>query len=243
MTTQSLQKACWCTGQKIWPTSLFSRIHLLTYEVCSGIRKFSLIVANLLTLYLCYRSVHVRSEVITIMTMKSTTFWHVMLHAVWLTFQPEDEGSTFLWKVCKLLQYYTMSNTSRQDIQSSYELVPITVMPFTASTHLFQVCSTFLPEAGLATTVSGIWNISYSKRLLAERAGFDSHQCKIFVFSTSSRQTPGLTQTPIQWALGPLSPRVKRPGPEADHSPSFNAEYKKSTTLPPLPHMSSWRGL
>jgi hypothetical protein len=40
-------------------------------------------------------------------------------------------------------------------------------------------------------------------------------------------------------ALGTLSPGVKRPGREADHSPS-SAEVKNGGAVPPLPYMSSW---
>jgi hypothetical protein len=41
----------------------------------------------------------------------------------------------------------------------------------------------------------------------------------VFHFPTTSRLTLGPTQPPTQWAPGPLSPRVKRLGREADHSP------------------------
>jgi hypothetical protein len=40
----------------------------------------------------------------------------------------------------------------------------------------------------------------------------------------SSRQLWGPLQPPTQWVLGVLSPGVKRPGREADHSPPTNAE-------------------
>jgi hypothetical protein len=36
------------------------------------------------------------------------------------------------------------------------------------------------------------------------------------------------TQFPIQWVRGALSPGVKRPGREADHSPPTSAEVKKT---------------
>jgi hypothetical protein len=38
---------------------------------------------------------------------------------------------------------------------------------------------------------------------------------------------------------GVLSPGVKRPGREADHSPLSSAEVKNGGAIPPLPHMSS----
>jgi hypothetical protein len=52
-------------------------------------------------------------------------------------------------------------------------------------------------------------------------------QFKNFLFSKSSRPALGFTQPPIQWVLGDLSPGVKRPGREADHSPPTSAEVKK----------------
>jgi hypothetical protein len=57
-----------------------------------------------------------------------------------------------------------------------------------------------------------------------------------FHFSTSPRPALVSTQPPIQWVPGPLSPGVKRPAREADHSPPTNAEVKKMwiyTSTPP----------
>jgi hypothetical protein len=59
---------------------------------------------------------------------------------------------------------------------------------------------------------------------------------KNFQFSMSSRPVLGPTQPPIQWAPGVLSPEVKLPEREADHSPPTRAEVKKSwvyTCTPP----------
>jgi len=41
---------------------------------------------------------------------------------------------------------------------------------------------------------------------------------EIFPFATMSRLVLGPTQPPTQWIPGVLSLRIKRPGPEADHS-------------------------
>jgi hypothetical protein len=60
-------------------------------------------------------------------------------------------------------------------------------------------------------------------------------------FSTSSRPTLGPTQPPIQWVPGALSPGVKRPGCEADHSAPTSAEVKKMwiyTSTPPYAFMA-----
>jgi hypothetical protein len=50
---------------------------------------------------------------------------------------------------------------------------------------------------------------------------------KDFLFCTSSRPSVGPTQPPIQWVPGALSPGLKQPGREADHSPPASAEVKK----------------
>jgi hypothetical protein len=46
------------------------------------------------------------------------------------------------------------------------------------------------------------------------------------ILFTSSTPDLGFTQ-PIQWVPGALSPGVKRPGREADHSPPASVEVKK----------------
>jgi hypothetical protein len=52
---------------------------------------------------------------------------------------------------------------------------------------------------------------------------------KIFLYSTLSRPALRSTQPPpIQWVLGSLSPRIKQPGHEANHSPPASAEIKKT---------------
>jgi hypothetical protein len=65
--------------------------------------------------------------------------------------------------------------------------------------------------------------------------------CKIFLFPTVSTPVLKPTQPPIQWVPGALSPRVKRPGREADHSPPSSAEVKNGGDILSLPHTSSWR--
>jgi hypothetical protein len=47
-------------------------------------------------------------------------------------------------------------------------------------------------------------------------------------FSTERRPALGSTQPPIQWVPGALSPRVKRQGREADHSPPSSADVKNA---------------
>jgi hypothetical protein len=45
------------------------------------------------------------------------------------------------------------------------------------------------------------------------------------------------TQRPIQRVPGALSPGVKLPGLEADHSPPPNADFKNDGALPPFHQM------
>jgi hypothetical protein len=51
---------------------------------------------------------------------------------------------------------------------------------------------------------------------------------KNFLLSAASRLALGPTQLPIQRVPGALSPGVKQPGREADHSPQTSAEVKKT---------------
>jgi hypothetical protein len=62
----------------------------------------------------------------------------------------------------------------------------------------------------------------------------------MFLLSTASRPPLGLAQPPITWVPGALSLGVKRPGPEADHSPPSGSEVKNGGAMHPLPHTSSW---
>jgi hypothetical protein len=45
-------------------------------------------------------------------------------------------------------------------------------------------------------------------------------------FVNVSRQALEPTHPPNEWVPGPLSPEIKWPGREADHSPPFSAEVK-----------------
>jgi hypothetical protein len=66
---------------------------------------------------------------------------------------------------------------------------------------------------------------------------------KVFIFSTASRPVLGPTQPPILWAQAALSPGVKWPDREADHSPPSNAEVKNGKAMPSLPNSSSWHSV
>jgi hypothetical protein len=64
---------------------------------------------------------------------------------------------------------------------------------------------------------------------------------KNFCFSISSTPALGPTQSPTQWVPRDLSPRVKRQGPETDHSPPNSAEVKNGSVHPLPPYvLMSW---
>jgi hypothetical protein len=60
-----------------------------------------------------------------------------------------------------------------------------------------------------------------------------------FSFAIAFRPPLGPTQPPVQRAHGSLSPGIKRPGREIDHSPPSSAEIKNDGVTLPLPLMSS----
>jgi hypothetical protein len=75
--------------------------------------------------------------------------------------------------------------------------------------------------------------------------GFDSRRgLGIFLFTTAmSRTAQGPTQPPIQWVPGALTPGLKWPGREANHSPASSAEVNESVELYfHSPNTPSWRG-
>jgi hypothetical protein len=63
---------------------------------------------------------------------------------------------------------------------------------------------------------------------------------KIFILCIASTVAVEHTQPPIQWVFGAISPGVKQPGHEADHSPLSSAEVKNGQAIPVFPHMTSW---
>jgi len=74
-------------------------------------------------------------------------------------------------------------------------------------------------------------------RLQAGQLWFNSQQGQgIVLFTMTSRLVLGLTEPPVQWVPGVLSPGVKWPGNEADHSLPSNAKVKNewsyTSTLP-----------
>jgi hypothetical protein len=72
----------------------------------------------------------------------------------------------------------------------------------------------------------------------------NEHSHDIFRYASCnfrSRPALGSTQPPIQRVLGALSPGVKRPGRQADHSPPTSAKVKKMwiyTFTPPYAFMA-----
>jgi hypothetical protein len=78
---------------------------------------------------------------------------------------------------------------------------------------------------------------------LDDRGGRSSSpgRVKNWLFSTSSRSALGPTQPPIQRIPGAISPGVKRPGREAEHSLHVVSRSRKRGSIHPLPHTPSWR--
>jgi hypothetical protein len=83
-------------------------------------------------------------------------------------------------------------------------------------------------------------SVGISTGYVLEGRGSELSMGEIFLFSTTSRPAMGPSQPSIQWLPGALSPRVKRQGCEADHSPHSSAEVKKGGSIQPLPHTPSW---
>jgi hypothetical protein len=57
----------------------------------------------------------------------------------------------------------------------------------------------------------------------------------IYLFFKRSKPDMGQTQPHIQFELGVISPKVKRPRREADHSPLSSTEVKNEWSHMPLP--------
>jgi len=66
-------------------------------------------------------------------------------------------------------------------------------------------------------------------RLCSGQPGFDSSQRqRFFLFATTFRLVLGPTQTSLQWVPGALSPGLKWPEHEGDHSPPSNVDVKRA---------------
>jgi hypothetical protein len=75
---------------------------------------------------------------------------------------------------------------------------------------------------------NGDSSVGIGTALRAGRQGFDFRQAQGILFATASRWTLEPIQTPIRWVPSALSPGVKQPEREADHSPSSSAEVKNA---------------
>jgi hypothetical protein len=106
----------------------------------------------------------------------------------------------------------------------------------------------FLPETFFSPTNilrrsrdSSVGNSDWLRAGRQSGQSSSSGRVKNFLFSTSSRPALGPTQPPTQWVPGAVSPGIKRPGREADHSPAASAEANKMwtyTSTPPYVFMA-----
>jgi hypothetical protein len=122
-----------------------------------------------------------------------------------------------------------------------------TAMPTpTQNTHTHKIgpktlhrLSYLLVRAATGNTALPMHRSQDSNELRAGRSGFGSRKGKILLIHTAPIPALGPSQPPIQWIPEAISPRVKRPGREAHHSPRPSAEVKNSGAIHPLPHVSS----
>jgi hypothetical protein len=64
----------------------------------------------------------------------------------------------------------------------------------------------------------------------------------VSTYNNKITQYPCFCVPPIQWVQGDLSPELKRPGREADHSPQLVPRSRERGPIHPLPRTSSCRG-
>jgi len=57
----------------------------------------------------------------------------------------------------------------------------------------------------------------------------------ILLLATATKSVLGSIQSPIQWLPRVVSPGVKRPGREVDHSPPSSAEFKDTWSCTSTP--------
>jgi hypothetical protein len=100
----------------------------------------------------------------------------------------------------------------------------------------------FQSNSGQESIARKIVHLNIVKKVLVIPTAFNihyEHVCKdtkitllmTSDFITASRTALGLTQPPTQGVPGALSVEVKRPGREADHSPTSSAEVKECVEL------------
>jgi hypothetical protein len=138
---------------------------------------------------------------------------------------PEDRDSTILRNVGKF-------HTTRRHIPEDRRLENYSSRIFERR-HIFKNLSTLF--SGLHDTSAGIV-MAYG---LHGRVRF-MVGARYFLYSTAPRLSLRPTHPPVHWLRRYPSPGVKRPGLEADLSPSCSTEVKNDGTIPPLTHMSSW---
>jgi hypothetical protein len=128
-------------------------------------------------------------------------------------------------------------NHDKPQSQSRFKCGISTGMP--TSKQRFQVSDFYARSYGSRDSVVGI---ATGYRAGRPRGWSSSPgRVKNFLFSTSPRPSPRPTQPPMQWIAWVLSPAIKRPGREADHSSPTSAKVKKIwiyTSTPPHAFMA-----
>jgi hypothetical protein len=88
------------------------------------------------------------------------------------------------------------------------------------------ILNTFSTTLGISLTITVVYH---------------KYACTVVRFPARARNfSLGTARPPIQWVLGALSQRVKRPRCEVDHSPPYSAEFNNEwryTSAPPYAFM------
>jgi hypothetical protein len=111
-------------------------------------------------------------------------------------------------------------------LHSTQSESPLDLVPFISNFLCIQLWTEFF-ILHISTQINSDRESRYSDYLRAGRPRGRSSspgRVKNFLFSRSASPVLRSTQPPVQWVPGTLSPGVKRPGREVDHSPPTSAE-------------------
>jgi hypothetical protein len=136
---------------------------------------------------------------------------------------------------------YTFVLSSRLDCHYGFQQFSFIVAPICLPVKGHRVMYAYLKICFIFCSVLFHSVTAFPFYFIFGMHGFGSipGRCKVFLYFTAPRPALGPTQPLIQWVPGILSPGIKRPRREADHSLSSKAEVWNGGAIPPLPHMSS----